>query len=73
MPTYASAPDAVADPVNGLLVCRGRGGGAGARKPRKPKPAKRERRFWPESEAGPDVNVTDISLPEPTHARTADR
>jgi hypothetical protein len=29
----------VPDPVNGLLVYRGRGGAAGSRKPRKPKPA----------------------------------
>jgi hypothetical protein len=29
----------VPDPVNGLLVYRGRGGAAGAGKPRKPRPA----------------------------------
>ncbi|HTU76330.1 MAG TPA: hypothetical protein VMG38_22665 [Trebonia sp.] len=34
-----SALDAVPDPVNGLLVYRGRGGAAGARDPRKPRPA----------------------------------
>jgi len=33
------ALDAVPDPVNGLLVYRGRGGAAGSRRPRKPKPA----------------------------------
>jgi hypothetical protein len=33
------ALDAVPDPVNGLLVYRGRGGAAGSRHPRKPKPA----------------------------------
>jgi len=38
-PEVKSALDAVPDPVNGLLVYRGRGGAAGSRKPRKPKPA----------------------------------
>jgi len=32
-----AALDAVPDPVNGLLIYRGRGGGAGSRMPRKPK------------------------------------
>lgn len=39
LPTVRTALDAVPDPVNGLLVYRGRGGAAGSRKPRKPKPA----------------------------------
>jgi hypothetical protein len=34
-----AALDAVPDPVNGLLVYRGRGGGAGSASPRRPKPA----------------------------------
>ncbi len=34
-----AALDAVPDPVNGLLVYRGRGGGAGALAPRRPRPA----------------------------------
>jgi len=34
-----AALDGVPDPVNGLLVYRGRGGAAGGRKPRRPKPA----------------------------------
>ncbi len=33
-----AALDAVPDPVNGLLVYRGRGGGAGATSPRRPRP-----------------------------------
>jgi hypothetical protein len=45
-----AALDGVPDPVNGLLVYRGRGGAAGTREPRRPKPA-------PSAEA--------ISLPEP--------
>jgi hypothetical protein len=34
-----AALDGVPDPVNGLLVYRGRGGGAGAVSPRRPRPA----------------------------------
>jgi hypothetical protein len=37
--TVKGALDAVPDPVNGLLVYRGRGGAAGSRKPRGPRPA----------------------------------
>jgi hypothetical protein len=39
LPTVGGALDAVPDPVNGLLIYRGRGGAAGSRKPRSPKPA----------------------------------
>jgi hypothetical protein len=39
LPIVRAALDAVPDPVNGLLVYRGRGGGAGDREPRRPKPA----------------------------------
>ncbi len=45
-----AALDAVPDPVNGLLIYRGRGGGAGALSPRRPRPA-----------AGADA----LALPEP--------
>ena len=38
VPSVQAALDAVPDPVNGLLVYRGRGGGAGAVSPRKPRP-----------------------------------
>jgi hypothetical protein len=38
LPVVRAAWDAVPDPVNGLLVYRGRGGGAGAREPRRPRP-----------------------------------
>jgi hypothetical protein len=34
-----SALDGAPDPLNGLIIYRGRGGGSGPRKPRKPKPA----------------------------------
>jgi hypothetical protein len=39
LPAVRAALDGVPDPVNGLIVYRGRGGAAGAHKPRKPKPA----------------------------------
>jgi len=39
LPAVRAALDGVPDPINGLLVYRGRGGAAGGRKPRKPKPA----------------------------------
>jgi hypothetical protein len=39
LPAVCAALDGVPDPVNGLLVYRGRGGAAGSTKPRKPKPA----------------------------------
>jgi hypothetical protein len=39
LPAVKGALDSAPDPVNGLLVYRGRGGAAGGRKPRKPKPA----------------------------------
>jgi hypothetical protein len=38
LPVVQGALDAVPDPVNGLIVYRGRGGGAGATSPRHPKP-----------------------------------
>ena len=38
LPAIVAALDAVPDPVNGLLVYRGRGGGSGARSPRRPSP-----------------------------------
>ena len=39
LPAVRAALDGVPDPVNGLLVYRGRGGASGGTKPRKPKPA----------------------------------
>ena len=38
LPAVRAALDAVPDPVNGLLIYRGRGGGAGAASPRRPRP-----------------------------------
>jgi hypothetical protein len=39
LPAVRAALDGVPDPVNGLLIYRGRGGAAGGTQPRKPKPA----------------------------------
>src|ERR1700744_1921611 len=39
LPAVGAALDGVPDPVNGLLIYRGRGGAAGGGKPRKPRPA----------------------------------
>jgi hypothetical protein len=39
LPVVCAALDAVPDSVNGLLIYPGRGGGAGDREPRRPKPA----------------------------------
>lgn len=39
LPGTRAALDAVPDPVNGLLVSRGRGGSSGAAVPRRPRPA----------------------------------
>jgi hypothetical protein len=39
LPIVRAALDAVPDPVNGLLMYRGRGGSSAAGKPRRPRPA----------------------------------
>jgi hypothetical protein len=39
LPAVRGALDAAPDPVNGLIVYRGRGGAAGSRKPRRPRPS----------------------------------
>jgi hypothetical protein len=57
LPGVQAALDAVPDPVNGLLVYRGRGGGAGARSPRRPKPS---------------AGAGALELPEPAQQRVLD-
>jgi hypothetical protein len=65
LPIVRAALDAVPDPVNGLLIYRGRGGTSAAGKPRRPRPA-------PSASAialpAPDdellVDVTGIEPPE---------
>jgi len=57
LPAVRAALDAVPDPVNGLLIYRGRGGGAGARSPRKPRPA---------------AGAGAVELPDPGRERVLD-
>jgi hypothetical protein len=57
IPAVQAALDAVPDPVNGLLVYRGRGGGAGASSPRKPRPV---------------AGAGAIALPEPEPGKWTD-
>jgi hypothetical protein len=57
LPAVRAALDAVPDPVNGLLIYRGLGGGAGSRHPRRPRPA-------------PAAGA--MALPEPTQERYLD-
>lgn len=57
LPGVQAALDAVPDPVNGLLIYRGRGGGSGARSPRRPRPS---------------AGAGALELPEPVAARVFD-
>jgi hypothetical protein len=52
-----AALDAVPDPVQGLLIYRGRGGGAGSRQPKKPRPS---------------AGAGALELPEPVEQRILD-
>ncbi len=71
LPAVRAALDAVPDRVNGLLVYRGRGGGADARQPRRPKPAPSASAVsLPEPEAEPYLNLSGTSAPEPVPAQT---
>jgi hypothetical protein len=72
LPIVQAALDAVPDPVNGLLVYRGRGGGAGSASPRRPRPsAGAGAMSLPEPGAEPVVQVTGMTppgVPGPAHA-----
>jgi hypothetical protein len=57
LPAVRAALDAVPDPVNGLLIYRGRGGGAGAAAPRRPRPT---------------AGAGAVELPEPGRHREVD-
>jgi hypothetical protein len=57
LPGIQAALDAVPDPVNGLLIYRGRGGGAGAGSPRRPRPS---------------AGAGAVELPEPVAQRVID-
>jgi hypothetical protein len=65
LPVVRAALDAVPDPVNGLLVYRGRGGGADVRQPRRPKPAPAASAVsLPEPQAEPYLDLTGASPPD---------
>jgi hypothetical protein len=65
LPVVRAALDAVPDPVNGLLIYRGRGGSSGAGKPRRPRPAPSAAAVaLPEPEEERFVNLTGIAPPE---------
>jgi hypothetical protein len=54
LPVVRAALDGAPDPVNGLIIYRGRGGGSGPRKPRRPRPA---------------PSASSMALPEPPEER----
>ena len=65
LPVVRAALDAVPDPVNGLLVYRGRGGGAGATRGRKPRPtAGAGAVALPEPGDEPVVKLTSAQAPD---------
>jgi hypothetical protein len=65
LPAVQAALDAVPDPVNGLLVYRGRGGGAGSVSPRRPRPAAGAGAVsLPEPDDEPVLDVTPVAPPD---------
>jgi hypothetical protein len=65
LPAVQAALDAVPDPVNGLLVYRGRGGGAGSISPRKPRPVTGAGAVaLPEPGDEPVVKLTSAQAPD---------
>ena len=65
LPIVRAALDAVPDPVNGLLIYRGRGGSSAAGKPRRPKPAPSASAMaLPEPAADPFLDLTAIGPPD---------
>ncbi len=57
LPGVQAALDGVPDPVNGVLVYKGRGGGSGTRRPRRPRPS---------------AGAGAIELPEPAATASLD-
>jgi hypothetical protein len=65
LPIVRAALDAVPDPLNGLLIYRGRGGSSAAGKPRRPRPAPSASSMaLPEPAADPYLDVTGIAPPD---------
>src|SRR5580700_5102674 len=72
LPAVRAALDGVPDPVNGLLIYRGRGGAADARNPRRPKPAPAASAVsLPEPHDEPEFDLTSASPPDLATAGTA--
>jgi len=67
LPAVRAALDAVPDPVNGLLIYRGRGGrSAGSREPRRPRPSPAAGAMArPEPTEEPRLDLTGIGPGEP--------
>jgi hypothetical protein len=66
LPVVRAALDAVPDPVNGLLIYRGRGGSSATGKPRKPRPApSAAAAALPEPAPERRIDVTRSAPPEP--------
>ena len=69
LPVVRAALDAVPDPVNGLLIYRGRGGSSATGKPRKPRPAPSSAAAaLPEPEPESYLDLTSSTPPELTEA-----
>jgi hypothetical protein len=71
LPVVRAALDAVPDPVNGLLIYRGRGGSSAAGKPRRPRPAPSAAAVaLPEPQDEHLLEVTDIEPAELVRAES---
>ncbi|MGO8957260.1 MAG: hypothetical protein ACLQFR_07820 [Streptosporangiaceae bacterium] len=71
LPIVRAALDAVPDPVNGLLIYRGRGGTSATGKPRRPRPAPSASAVSlpaPETEQVLDVTAIAAADPEPAES-----
>ncbi|HXZ64385.1 MAG TPA: hypothetical protein VEH05_06595 [Streptosporangiaceae bacterium] len=65
LPVVRAALDSVPDPVNGLLIYRGRGGTSASGKPRRPRPAPSAAAVaLPEPEDDVILDLTGITPPE---------
>ena len=65
LPIVRAALDAVPDPVNGLLIYRGRGGSSATGKPRRPRPAPSASSMaLPEPGIDQFLDVTGIAPPD---------
>ena len=71
LPLVRASLDAVPDPVHGLLIYRGRGGGAGTREPRRPKrPPAAGAMELPEPAEDSCLDLTGTSPPDAVTAGT---